>query len=112
MRNMSEIIEDCKLNKAVDNEELIYTVLTLVYLTNMSISTLRDFYEDGINIFKKMRIDNASNAYSAALGKSPKDFVGWNNDPKNPEYQKFHELGNKLFEKASNGELPNQKQRS
>jgi len=38
-----------------------------------------------------------------------KEWLGWNNDPENPDYQRFHAIGSKLVEKALRGELPNQK---
>jgi hypothetical protein len=47
--------------------------------------------------------------YGKALNKSPKEYLGWNNDPENPEYQKFHAMGSRLVDKALRGELPNQK---
>jgi hypothetical protein len=47
--------------------------------------------------------------YHDALNKSPKEYLGWNNDPENPDYQKFHAMGSKLVDKALRGELPNQK---
>jgi hypothetical protein len=45
MRNMSEIIEDCKLNKPVDNDELKYSVIALTSCMNMAISALDGFTE-------------------------------------------------------------------
>lgn len=108
---MSEIIEDCKLNKPVDNAELKYSVIALTSLMNMAMSALRGFYKDDMKIFDKMHIDNVHNAYSTVLNKSPKDWLGWNNDPENPDYQKFHAIGSKLVDKALKGELPNQKKR-
>lgn len=111
MRNMSEIIEDCKLNKPVDNTELRYSVIALTNLVNMAISALNGFYKDDIKIFEKMRIENIHNAYRTVLNKSPKDWLGWDSDPENPEYQRFHEMGNKLVDKTLKGELPNQKRK-
>jgi len=37
-----------------------------------------------------------------ALNKNPKEWVGWNNDPKNPDYQKDREIAIKLLEKIIN----------
>jgi len=109
MRELNEIIEDCKLNKEADNTELKYAVITLTSLMNMASSTLRSLYKDDMNLFVKMKFDNIHNAYHTALNKSPKDWLGWNNDPENPEYQRFHAMGSRLVEKALKGELPNQK---
>lgn len=109
MRNLSEIIEDCKLNKRPSTDELRYAVIALTSLTNMASGTLREFYKDDTNPLDKMRIENIHKAYSTALNKSPKEWLGWNNDPENPEYQRFHAMGSKLVDKALRGELPNQK---
>lgn len=111
MRNLGEIIEDCKLNKKPTVDELRYAVIALTYLTNMMESSLLEIYEKTENTFIKIRVKNIDNAYSTALNKSPKEWIGWNTDPENPEYQKFHALGSKLVEKAMRGELPNQKNR-
>ena len=109
MRNLSKIIESCKLNESVDNVELKYATIALTSLVNFSMSTIMRIYDKSENQFDKMRAENVHNAYSKALNKSPKEWLGWNNDPENPEYQRFHSLGNKLVEKALNRELPNQK---
>ena len=109
MRNLSEIIEDCKLNKSVDNAELKYATIALTSLMNFSMSTIMRIYDKSQSQFDKLRVENVHNAYNTALNKSPKEWLGWNNDPENPDYQKFHALGNRLVEKALNGELPNQK---
>lgn len=119
MRKLSEIIEDCKLNKKPSVDELRYAVIALTSLMNFAMSALNGFYKDDIKIFNKMHIENTHNAYRhienthntyrTALNKSPKEWLGWNNDPENPEYQRFHAIGSKLVEKALKGELPNQK---
>lgn len=109
MRNLSEIIEDCKLNKKPSVDELRYSVIALTSLMNMANSKLLQFYKDDAKPFNKMMIENVHNAYRTALNKSPKEWLGWNNDPENPDYQRFHTLGSKLVDKALKGELPNQK---
>lgn len=61
------------------------------------------------DFIKKMKLDNSFNMCKTALNKPPKEYLGWSNDPENPEYQRFHKMGMKLVEKALKGELPNQK---
>lgn len=112
MRNLIEIIEDCKLNKKPSIDELRYSVIALTSLMNMATSTLRKLYKEDMNALEKMCLENIYNAYSTALNKSPKEWLGWNNDPENPEYQKFHAWGKKLVDKALKGELPNQKKQT
>ena len=112
MRNLSEIIEECKTNGRPEYDELRYSVIALVSMLNMDHKNLHEelMREKPLSDFlKKMKSDNSHNMYRNALNKSPKDWLGWNNDPENPDYQKFHAMGTKLIEKALAGELPNQK---
>jgi len=115
LRNLSEIIEECKLNGRPDYEELRYSVLVMTGILNMVNHELIKLYVEGKmpnEFIRKMKLDGGTcTMYSTALNKSPKDYLGLNNDPENPEYQKFHALGNKLVEKALKGELPNQKKK-
>lgn len=112
MRNLIEIIEDCKLNKKPSIDELRYSVIALTSLMNMATSILRKLYKEDMNVLEKMRLENIHNAYSTALNKSPKEWIGWDSDPENPEYQKFHAWGKKIVDKALKGELPNQKKQT
>jgi len=112
MRNLSEIIEDCKLNKKPSVDELRYSVIALTGLLNLAVNNLLKFYTDDTHPLDKMLIENTHQAYQTALNKSPKEWLGWSNDPENPEYQRFHHTAIKLFDMALKGELPNQKHRS
>lgn len=110
MQKLSEIIEKCKLDKPVDNEDLQYAVIVLTTIANMGAAAVNHLYsKDNMSFADKLRSENFHKAYGGALNKTPKEWLGWNNDPKNPEYQKFHAWGSKLVEKAIKGELPNQK---
>lgn len=109
MKNLSEIIEMCKLNQKPEYEELFYAVLSLTSVANMLSMNFRNIEPDTKEFILNMKKDNMHTLYRNALNKSPKEFMGWNNDPENPEYQKFHAIGNNIVEKALNGELPNQK---
>jgi hypothetical protein len=103
MKNLSDIIEDCKLNKKPDYEELKYAVLVMAGILNLTNSELIRLYVEGkmpSEFIRNMKLKGGvCTMYRNALNKSPKDYLGWNNDPENPEYQKFHNLGNKLVEK-------------
>jgi len=109
MRTLVEIIEDCKLNKEPSIDELRYAVIALTSIINMTTSTLMELYKKDMNVLEKKRLENTYNAYSTVLNKSPKEWLGWNNDPENPAYQKLYSIGSKLLDKALKGELPNQK---
>ena len=109
MKKLSEIIDYCKRNKEVDAYDLKYAVVALTYLLNMANSKLLKFYKNDMNKLDKLILENHYKACNAAMNKPPKEWLGWNNDPENPEYQKFHAWGSKLVDKAMKCELPNQK---
>jgi len=103
MRNLADIIEECKLNGRPDYDELRYSVLVMTGILNLVNSELVRLYVEGEmprELIRKMKLDGGvCTMYGKALNKSPKEYLGWNNDPENPEYQKFHAMGNKLLDK-------------
>ena len=107
MRTLYEIIEDVKTNRKPDYEELRYALLASDSLSTLALMDLRKvlFNNPSPMIIEMMKNDMK---YSKALNKSPKEWLGWSNDPENPEYQLFHKMGLKLVDKAIKGELPNQ----
>lgn len=112
MRNLSQIIEDCKTNGRPDYEELRYSLLVMTGVLNMVNGELGKLYVEGKmpnELVRKLKINGICSMYSKALNKPPKEYLGWNMDPENPEYQRFHAIGTKLVDKALKGELPNQK---
>lgn len=112
MRNLYDIIEDCKTNGRPDYEELRYALLVYNFLFNMDHKNLRDELlkeERPAKFIRELKAQNSFDMAKKALNMSPKEYLGWNNDPENPEYQRFHAIGCKLVDKALKGELPNQK---
>lgn len=107
MKTLIEIIEEVKTNGKPTYEELRYALLASDSLLTFALMDLRKvlFNNPSPMIIKFMKNDMK---YSNALNKPPKEWIGWNNDPENPEYQKFHSMGIKLFNKAMNDKLPNQ----
>lgn len=108
MRDLVDIIEACKLNEKPSVDELRYAVIALASLDNLAMGVLMDSYRDDTRPLGKTRIEDIYKAHNTALNKSPKEWLGWGNDPENPEYQRFHAMGVKLLEKALRGEPPNQ----
>ena len=108
MRTLDEIIDAIKANQSVTHEEAIYSVLVLATVVNSLsmdiVHILCKWSDERKELYKTQKT-----MYSLALNKSPKEFLGWSNDPQNPEYQRFHKIARKLVNRAINGELPNQK---
>ena len=102
MRILSEIIEDTKLGGKPDYEELRYAMLALLSLHNMNHICLQDVLTRAVlpEALRGIKLENSFHAYKTALNKSPKEWLGWSNDPDNPEYQRFMKLGNGLLDKV------------
>ena len=102
MRTLYEIVEDAKTNTKPDYDELLYALLVYVSMFNLEHHILREELtreKESNKTFKDMKLKNSFGMYHTALNKSPKEYLGWNNDPENPDYQQFHQMGVKLADK-------------
>lgn len=100
METLYEIIENVKDNKRPDYEELRYALLVLDFMFNMDHSNLRkELLSDKKDpeFIREIKAQNSFDMAKGALNKPPKDYLGWDNDPENPEYQKRREMSNKIF---------------
>lgn len=105
MHSLFDIVEDVKDNKKPDYEELRYALLVYSFMFNMDHRRLREelLKEERPNQFiREIKAQNSFDMFKKALEKSPKDFLGWQDDPENPEYQRFRALGNNLLDKVLN----------
>jgi hypothetical protein len=113
MRTLYDIIEATKKNERPEYDELRYSILVMTGILNLVNHELAEIYVTGkmpSEFSRKLKLSGGSvTMYGEALRKPPKEYLGWNNDPENPDYQRFHEIGLKLVDKALKGELPNQK---
>lgn len=103
MRILADIVEDVKCNKKPDYEELRYALLVYNFMFFMDHKVLGEELsreKETPKFIRDMRLKNSFDMYHNALNKSPKEYLGWNDDPENPEYQKFHEMGSKLVDKV------------
>ena len=106
---LGEIIDSIKHNKPVDIEDMIYAILMLDSLWFWEKRAIRDMADvkrgyrkamlNGDPLFQeKESLRRSQTSYD----KNPKEWMGWENDPKNPDYQKRIEIGNKILEKLMN----------
>lgn len=105
MRTLSEIIDAAKVGGETTHEELLYALLAysaLHYFDNHAIARLAE-KKDSKFITPEQEHEESFRRFKAALGKSPKEYVGWNNDPKNPEHVRFVNMGRKLVDKMAGG---------
>lgn len=101
MRTLFEIIDGAKDGNMPTHEECYWAMLALSTLHYIANSKLMQCVSMNISPLKqKIFAENEFKTSQAALNKSPKDFVGWNNDPSNPEYQKLRKSGAKVIDKV------------
>lgn len=111
MRSLDLIIEDLKSGKDITYTECRYALLVYEGLLNLDHSRLLDITHSAKPVVaaELQRIGEQShNRIQMALSRPPDDYLGWNNDPKNPDYQKTRAIGLKIVQAAIEGRLPNQ----
>lgn len=105
MRTLFEIIEEVKDGGKPDYDELRYALLAYQSMFVMDHNKLLNELtseKETKPFIKKMMAQNSFDMYKKALNKSPKEWLGPNYDPDNPDCQKFHKMAGKLFDKVIN----------
>jgi hypothetical protein len=105
MNSLYEIIENIKNGEKPDYEDLYWAVLALNSLLHFEKESIRSLAEGKI-LGKKMFFTydpeyqerESFNRRKKAFAKSPKEWVGWNNDPSNPDYQESRKMFLKMAE--------------
>lgn len=102
MQTLGEIIELIKSGGEPTHDELYYSVLALEALSTFDSMGMREMVEkpDVRVRTPEYLLDASWHRWKTALGKSPQEWVGWNNDPHNPEYQKGREFSKRLVDKV------------
>ena len=101
MHTLIEIIEMIKDGGEPTREELYYTVLALEALSVFDGRALQRLAEkESKFITPQQQFEESWNRWKRAYAKSPKEWVGWDNDPHNPERQKEREFHKKLYNKV------------
>lgn len=104
MRTLFEIIESAKSGQMPTHEECYWAMLALSALHVFDHMDLIRFAGRGDKInpmFVKWHAEESVRRYNIALNKSPKDYVGPNDDPSNPDVQARRKIELKIFEKIS-----------
>jgi hypothetical protein len=102
MRTLFKIIEEVKSGGKPDYEELRYALLAYQSMFTMDHNNLLKELTDEKEtppFLKKIKANNSFNMVKAALNKSPKEWLGWNHDPDNPDYQRSRKISEKIFNK-------------
>lgn len=95
MRTLYEIVESAKDGQMPSHEECYWAMLALDAMLIIDHTSLRDILtrdKELSPLFKKMKAENSHNMFRNALNKSPKDWLGPNHDPSNPECQRMRKI--------------------
>jgi alcohol dehydrogenase class IV len=109
MKTLAEIIKEVKENKDPDYEDLRFSVLvlsSLLYFESKAISDLAEAKRQNKKPFivtnPEWQEKESHKRRQMAFNKSPEDWIGWANNPENPEYQKRRKLSEKIYTKILN----------
>jgi hypothetical protein len=108
MRSLGEIIEDARSGGSPDAEELKYAVCAmsgLMVFDRSAFMSLAEAEEKGQKPFltrsAKWQWEEHFRRHKTAYEKDPKDWLGWNNDPANPECLARQAAAKRLLKKVA-----------
>lgn len=106
MKTLDEIIDAVRDGERPDYDDLRYAICALSALEvfdNTALMRLCEAERDGKKPFlvtsAQWQFEEHFNRRKRAGCKPPKEYVGWNNDPDNPEFLKRRELAKKVCSK-------------
>lgn len=111
-KTLSEIIEAVRDGEKPDYDDLRYAICAMEALRTFDRMALRTLVEAEWENKKPILVYSAEFQYKKlveldkkAMDKPPKEFIGWNNDPENPEFLERRNTSknivNKLIEKRN-----------
>lgn len=106
MRTLFEIIEAAKSGDVTTHEECLYALLAYSGLSYFDSSALRNL-AFGPSKFRtpQFEAEESHRRWKLALEKSPKEWLGPDNDPANPECQRRRQLARKVFDKVRKADV-------
>lgn len=102
MRTLLEIIDFAKSGQMPTHEECYYAMLALSALHFFDHHALQELDDKNRQspFFIEIQSEESFKRFKNALAKSPQEWVGWDNDPKNPDYQKRRKGALNIFNKV------------
>lgn len=100
MRTLFEIIEAAKSGKKPTYDECYWAMLALDSLGSFDRMSLRKLATPGNVTSAKFEWSESFRRIKRALDRDPKKWMGPNNDPSKPEYQKRRNMFKKLVDKV------------
>lgn len=102
MRTLSEIIDSVRSGERPEYDELRYAVCALEALQTFDSMAFTRILVKRANV--KIELEERHRRIKTALQTNPKAYVGWNNDPDNPEFVKRRRASIAMFEKITKGD--------
>lgn len=109
MRTLGEIVEITLSGGQPEYDELRYALCAMQALLSFDMNALASLATAEEEGKKPFLIGSAIfqhresfNRKKGAMEKSPKEYLGWGNDPKNPDYQESRKFAKLIFANAAN----------
>lgn len=107
MRTLGDIIDAAKIGEPTTHEECLYALLAYSGLAHFDSSSLRKLaYEPNKFRTPEREAEESFRRWKTALEKSPKDWLGPNNDPANQACRDRVTLARKIFDQVASGRTP------
>ena len=102
--SLADIITAVKDGERPEYEELLFTVIALEALRHFDFSALLRLGTDDSSAINNARFqaEESFQRTKRAMNTPPREYVGWTNDPQNPDYQKTRQVSKKILNKIAN----------
>ena len=107
MKTLDEIIESVRNGDRPEYEDLRYAICAMSALETfdrLAIMKLAEAEREGkkpvLTYSAQWQWEEHFNRRKKAGAKPPKEYVGWNNDPENPEFLKRRKVAKKIYAKC------------
>lgn len=103
MRSLVDIISDAKNGGSPTEEELLYAVCaldSLMIFDGLAIRRLGTLPEERLKAFVERENKERFERVKNAMIKSPKEWLGWEHDPKNPKCLERRKVSQKIYNKV------------
>jgi hypothetical protein len=112
-KTLGEIIEAVRDGERPEYDDLRYAICAMSALSTFDRQAFMKLAEAERDTKKPFMVTSAQwqweehfNRTKRAMGKPPKEYVGWNNDPENPEFLKRRGLAKRVMDRVISGKQP------
>lgn len=109
MRTLFEIVDGAKDGQKPTYDECYWAMLALSALLAFDQDTIAKMPEEERVFIREIRANESLKRNQQAFKVPPQKYVGWSNDPANPDYQRRRRIFKKIADKALKDESGNDK---